>query len=123
LLLQDEEMLQGYHNISSFAFLNSSFFEVFPMLPYNCPVYIMPCLCYEDNYNYQDKSFFNGVVAFTFLKLINALSVSIVFWLYAAIGVLAIFWGYRYIPETKGITLEQIEDNWRDFKKLREFKT
>ena len=23
------------------------------------------------------------------------------------------FWGYKYIPETKGITLEKIEDEWR----------
>lgn len=65
---------------------------------------------------------FNGIVAFTFLKLLNALSPAGAFWLYAAIGVLGIIWGHRYIPETKGITLEKIEDNWRDGKKPREFK-
>jgi MFS family permease len=63
---------------------------------------------------------FNGLVAFTFLKLVNSLSATGAFWLYAAIGILAIFWGYRYIPETRGITLEQIEDHWREGKSPRE---
>ena len=63
---------------------------------------------------------FNGIVAFTFLKLVNALSPAGAFWLYAAIGVLGIYWGHRFIPETKGITLEEIEDHWREGKKPRE---
>lgn len=65
---------------------------------------------------------FNGIVVFTFLKLINALSPAGVFWLYASLGVVGIIWGYYYIPETKGITLEQIEDQWRERKKPRELK-
>jgi SP family galactose:H+ symporter-like MFS transporter len=64
---------------------------------------------------------FNGIVAFTFLKLVNGLSPAGAFWLYAALGILGIVWGYRYIPETKGITLEKIEDYWREGKKPREF--
>ena len=60
---------------------------------------------------------FNGIVAFTFLKLVNAISAAGAFWLYGAIGVLAIFWGNKFIPETKGITLEKIEDHWREGKK------
>ncbi len=63
---------------------------------------------------------FNGVVAFTFLKLVNALSPSGAFWLYAAIGIVGIFWGYQYLPETKGHTLENIEEHWRKGKKPRE---
>jgi len=63
---------------------------------------------------------FNGIVAFTFLKLVNAISAAGAFWLYGAIGVLAIFWGNKFIPETKGITLEKIEDHWREGKKPRE---
>jgi MFS family permease len=63
---------------------------------------------------------FNGIVAFTFLKLVNALSAAGAFWLYAAIGVLAIIWGNKFIPETKGVTLEKIEDHWREGKKPRE---
>jgi SP family galactose:H+ symporter-like MFS transporter len=65
---------------------------------------------------------FNGIVAFTFLKLVNALSPAGAFWLYAALGILGIIWGRRFIPETKGITLEKIEDYWREGRKPREFK-
>lgn len=63
---------------------------------------------------------FNGVVAFTFLKLVNALSPSGAFWLYAAIGIVGVVWGYYYLPETKGHTLEKIEEHWRKGKKPRE---
>jgi len=66
---------------------------------------------------------FNGIVAFTFLKLVNALSPAGAFWLYAALGILGIIWGYRLIPETKGITLEKIEDHWRAGKKARELNS
>jgi SP family galactose:H+ symporter-like MFS transporter len=65
---------------------------------------------------------FNGIVAFTFLKLVNALSAAGAFWLYAGIGILALVWGYKYIPETKGVTLEKIEDHWREGKSPRELK-
>jgi len=36
---------------------------------------------------------------------------------YALIGVLGIIWGIKYIPETKGVSLEKIEQHWRDGKK------
>jgi sugar porter (SP) family MFS transporter len=65
---------------------------------------------------------FNGIVAFTFLKLVNALTPAGAFWLYAFIGILAIIWGNKFIPETKGITLEEIEDHWRAGKSPRELK-
>lgn len=65
---------------------------------------------------------FNGIVAFTFLKLVNALSPAGAFWLYAALGILGIIWGFKFIPETKGITLKKIEDNWREGKKPGDFK-
>ena len=35
------------------------------------------------------------------------------FFLYAVIAVLGIIWGLKYIPETKGISLEEIEEHWR----------
>ena len=85
---------------------------------------------------------FNGIVAFTFFKIVKLLTPSgagIItherlydaasnsftnqainngnpagaFWFYAAIGIIGIFWGYFYIPETKGIALEKIEEHWR----------
>lgn len=64
----------------------------------------------------------NAIVAFTFLKLVNALSPAGAFWVYAVVSIAAIIWGYYYIPETKGISLEQIEDHWRSGKSPRELK-
>lgn len=56
---------------------------------------------------------FNLLVAFTFLKLVSALSPAGAFWLYAVVGVFGLVWGYYFLPETKGHTLEYIEDHWR----------
>jgi sugar porter (SP) family MFS transporter len=83
--------------------------------------------------------FFNGVVAFTFLKLAwlftgdgMEITKTVIkdgqevvqtdpnpagaFFLYALIAVLGLIWGYKFIPETKGVTLEKIEKHWRDGK-------
>ncbi len=65
---------------------------------------------------------FNAVVTFTFLTLIKVLSPSGAFLLYAGVGVIGLVWGYYFIPETKGITLEAIEKHWRDRKKPRELQ-
>ena len=94
---------------------------------------------------------FNGVVAFTFFKIVklftasgkgiitqenlydaatNSFSMHTVdngnpagaFWFYAAIGILGLIWGYFYLPETKGISLEKIEEHWRQGKKPRDLK-
>jgi sugar porter (SP) family MFS transporter len=51
----------------------------------------------------------NFVIGLTFLLLIDALGDAGTFWLYAAVGVLGIAFCYRLIPETRGRTLEQIE--------------
>jgi MFS transporter, SP family, galactose:H+ symporter len=64
----------------------------------------------------------NAVVAFTFLKLVNALSPAGAFWIYAVVGIGALIWGYYYIPETKGVSLESIEDQWREGKLPRDIK-
>ncbi len=80
--------------------------------------------------------FFNAVVAFTFLKmawLFTSPDMEIIrhqtvkgvqktmtdpnpagsFFVYAAVAFLGILWGLKYIPETKGKTLEDIERHWR----------
>jgi SP family galactose:H+ symporter-like MFS transporter len=62
----------------------------------------------------------NALVAFTFLKLVNAFSEAQVFWIYAGVGVFALIWGYYFVPETKGVTLEEIEEHWRAGKSPRE---
>ncbi|MCG8306084.1 MAG: sugar porter family MFS transporter [Cytophagales bacterium] len=83
--------------------------------------------------------FFNGIVAFTFLKLAwlftgdgMEITKTVIkdgkevierdpnpagaFLLYACIAVIGIIWGLKYIPETKGIELEKIEEHWRQGK-------
>jgi sugar porter (SP) family MFS transporter len=83
--------------------------------------------------------FFNGIVAFTFLKLAwlftgdgMEITKTVIkdgkevietdpnpagaFLLYAGVAILGIIWGYKYIPETKGVSLEQIEEHWRQGK-------
>jgi len=77
---------------------------------------------------------FNGIVAFTFFKLVKGLTMpgtSIIlkgedlgnpagaFYLYALVGILSIVWGYFFIPETKNVTLEKIEEHWREGKTPR----
>jgi SP family arabinose:H+ symporter-like MFS transporter len=39
-------------------------------------------------------------------------SIAGVFWFYAAICVVAFFWGWKFLPETKGRTLEEIASSW-----------
>jgi MFS family permease len=57
---------------------------------------------------------FNAVIAFTFLKLVNNLGIDYTFWSYAIICIIGAVWGYYYIPETKGKSLEAIETHWRN---------
>jgi len=59
---------------------------------------------------------FNAVIAFTFLKLVNAFGTDVTFWLYALVCVAGLIWGYIYVPETKGRSLEEIEEHWRQGK-------
>lgn len=95
--------------------------------------------------------FFNGLVAFTFFKIVKLFTLpgtGIVthekifdhathtftmqavnngnpagaFWLYALIGILALIWGYFYLPETKGVSLEKIEEHWRQGGMPRDLK-
>lgn len=56
---------------------------------------------------------FNAIIAFTFLKLVNSVGIDFTFWIYAMVCVIGLVWGYFYIPETKGKSLEEIEDYWR----------
>jgi MFS family permease len=57
---------------------------------------------------------FNAIIAFTFLKLINSIGIASTFWLYAGVCIAGAIWGYFYIPETRGKSLEEIEKHWRN---------
>lgn len=62
----------------------------------------------------------NLLVALTFLTLIQALGPSGTFGLYAALTVLALLFVYFVVPETKGVSLEEIERNLLSGKPSRE---
>jgi SP family galactose:H+ symporter-like MFS transporter len=62
----------------------------------------------------------NLIIALTFLTLIQLLGRPGTFWFYAVIGIVAWFFTYYYVPETKGRTLEEIEEHWRAGRHPRE---
>lgn len=55
----------------------------------------------------------NFAVSSTFLTLLNAMGPSATFLIYAVMCVFSFVFCYYKVPETKGVTLEQIEDNIR----------
>jgi hypothetical protein len=63
----------------------------------------------------------NMIVALTFLSLIEFFSARTTFLIYGIISLLSLFFIYYLVPETKGVTLEKIEENLRaglSFRKL-----
>jgi sugar porter (SP) family MFS transporter len=55
----------------------------------------------------------NLLVTLTFLTLLQKIGAPKTFWLYGICAVGALVFSYRLVPETKGRTLEQIEQFWR----------
>lgn len=64
---------------------------------------------------------FNMLVAATFLTLIEKLGKAGAFWFYAVVCVAGLIFSYLYVPETKGKTLENIEDFLKKNKGLKAF--
>ena len=62
---------------------------------------------------------FNAIISFTFLTLVNSVGIASTFWCYSLVCVAGLLWGYYYIPETKGKSLEDIEKHWRSGGKPR----
>lgn len=63
--------------------------------------------------------FWNFIVSSTFLTLLNSLGPGATFLLYALMCVFSFIFCYYKVPETNGITLEQIEENIRNRMPLR----
>jgi SP family galactose:H+ symporter-like MFS transporter len=61
-----------------------------------------------------------ALVNYSFLKIVDALTLAGTFWAFAIMGIISGIWGYYMIPETKGKSLEYIEDHWRQGKTPRE---
>ncbi|HRW58797.1 MAG TPA: sugar porter family MFS transporter, partial [Chlamydiales bacterium] len=55
----------------------------------------------------------NYIVSVTFLSLVHFFGPAGTFWLYAAIGVIGLWFIFKMVPETKGKTLEQIQNYWK----------
>ena len=51
------------------------------------------------------------------LSLVGAIGSSATFWLFAAFSVVGWVWVYVYVPETKGQSLEQIQQIWKTLRK------
>ena len=64
----------------------------------------------------------NFVITLTFLHLVELLGQSGTFWLYAAIGVGSFLFAWKLAPETKGLSLERIEDHFKQGKHPRELR-
>jgi len=61
----------------------------------------------------------NWLVTFTFLTLIQYFNISGTFLIYAVFSILSLFFIYFYVPETRGVSLEEIEMNLYAGKPLR----
>lgn len=64
---------------------------------------------------------FNFFVVGSFPILMHRIGGAYTFWGFAAVSFLCIVFVYFFVPETKGISLEQIESNWLRGVKPREF--
>lgn len=62
----------------------------------------------------------NMVIGATFLSLLNGIGNARTFWLYAALNLLFIAFTWAFVPETRGVTLEQIERRLMSGARLRD---
>ncbi len=63
---------------------------------------------------------FNFIIALTFLSIVEFLGRPGAFWLYGLVGIFGLWFTWKYIPETKGVPLEEIEENLYAGKPARE---
>ncbi|GAD26213.1 sugar-proton symporter [Gluconobacter thailandicus NBRC 3257] len=54
------------------------------------------------------------IISLTTLSLVQGLGAHMTFWLFALVNAFAVFFVLRYVPETKGQSLEQLERSLRD---------
>lgn len=55
----------------------------------------------------------NFIFALTFLNLTEAIGTSFTFWLYGLFSIVAWFFVKAMVPETKGRSLEEIQQYWQ----------
>lgn len=64
---------------------------------------------------------FNLLVVYSFLPLVQKIGEAQTFWIYGGISFLCLIFVFFLVPETKGISLEKIENNWRQGLSARKF--
>ena len=64
---------------------------------------------------------FNFIIALIFPTLLETIGEAYTFWVFGFVGIFSLFYTYYYIPETKGRSLEQIEQNWKKRLPARKF--
>jgi SP family galactose:H+ symporter-like MFS transporter len=64
----------------------------------------------------------NLLVAVSFLSLVSFLGHALTFWLYGLIAIVAWIFFYKLVPETKGKSLEQIEEYWQPGKTSPQYR-
>lgn len=64
---------------------------------------------------------FNFIVALIFPTLLATIGEPLTFGIFGMIGIFSLFYTWKYIPETKGRSLEQIEQSWKEGKSISEF--
>lgn len=64
---------------------------------------------------------FNFFVVGSFPVLLHGIGGAWTFWIFGIVSILCIIFVYFFVPETKGISLEEIESNWRRGVNPRDF--
>ena len=64
---------------------------------------------------------FNFFVVASFPVLLHRIGGAWTFWMFGVVSIICIIFVYFFVPETKGISLEQIESNWRKGVNPRDF--
>ncbi|HTU16151.1 MAG TPA: sugar porter family MFS transporter [Solirubrobacterales bacterium] len=90
--------------VSSFAI---SLGPIFWLL--NAEIYPLSVRSHAASAGTMTNWFFNFAVSLTFLPLIDFAGQTGAFWFYAAVGLLTLWFCWKFVPETKGRSLEQIE--------------
>ena len=75
----------------------------------NAEIYPLSVRSHAASLGTMTNWFFNFAVSLTFLPLIDLTGQTGTFWLYGAIGLVTLWFCWKFVPETKGRSLEQIE--------------
>ncbi|EQC26421.1 hypothetical protein SDRG_15766 [Saprolegnia diclina VS20] len=63
----------------------------------------------------------NLIISFTFLSLIEGTTTYITFWIYCGVAILGAIYVYRALPETRGVSLEDIDELFTPEKKKERY--